>query len=660
MPDAYTHGDALGLYLTGTEAAVSTYGANASLGGVRLALEVPDLRWKIANPIPNVVVLQAGGDNGTGTGYIRGATADSLTYTAPGDTEGAAVSIAAGETKVLTSGGDADKWVRVYREDDRDFPVNGLSLGMQLKLRKCHGGVVGMDNLTSAERAAGLNTYRGVMLFNHSPLEVTNIKAWVGAGGNLQIGWEAPGADGSIQVIADDATAPAAVVFVSGTDSGTGLSLASLDSQAGYGLWLCRAYAAGGSAAHAAENTLYLQFDYDGVTYTRTIPGQYAVADDSLDRYELYAGLGVAIDYTTPVATSATLPFNYMPVLPGPGTTRVDKYVCRKRNKYNLVGGNVYATEITIDENGDDVSSPLSVPENVTLTALPGGEVEVLADYYGTRDADPADTWLIYATTTGVDPDPTTDTPTEVDMSGAGTFGFFAVNGAWGSLNKGLRAVLGPYSWGTDLRVLVRVRRKGTPDVDSNNTAATALTVSTVAPRIVAHRATFLGDARAQEQTAPEFDTETVISGTVKWRQLPGETLMLDGSTLLWRAVVPDSTGRGELHIPSTWTFNDATTFVGPGTGTIEVVAGPPKCVYINVAGTRRVKIDITNSTISAAEWVARATLTDCPDAGPVAATATETLLQVWDPAAGRWRAYLCVNSSGQLKIADWIRQTRG
>jgi len=95
----------------------------------------------------------------------------------------------------------------------------------------------------------------------------------------------------------------------------------------------------------------------------------------------------------------------------------------------------------------------------------------VQAGYWPSGDgAGAADTWLIYVTDDGGDPDPELDTPTEVAMATDQRLARFL---DWTS---------GSYDDGDTIKVLVRTRRSGTPDVDSTNTTIYSVEANTDPP----------------------------------------------------------------------------------------------------------------------------------------------------------------------------------
>ncbi len=203
------------------------------------------------------------------------------------------------------------------------------------------------------------------------------------------------------------------------------------------------------------------------IQYTQTISSKYRVADTTIAQYELYIGVGSEPDFTqVPDAASSTLPVTHALAAPASGTV-LYRATTRFRNKYDLLSLNQYSRAFEIDSSGDEVLSDPSAPEDVTLGQEPSFSVLVSAVYWWHDDGDnKADAWLVYSTDTGVDPDPSSDTPEEVAMSL--TFG-----------REQLFLVVGGFAAGADVRVLVRTKRTG-DGVISTNTVATQIDVEDV------------------------------------------------------------------------------------------------------------------------------------------------------------------------------------
>jgi hypothetical protein len=149
------------------------------------------------------------------------------------------------------------------------------------------------------------------------------------------------------------------------------------------------------------------------ITHDKVWRESYRVADDSLNRYELYVGEDALPDFDAsgqPVATSASLPFTYTPTPADPGQTKQLNCVVRKRNQYDLLSFNQSPTILTIDENGDEELGPITDPEILDIIDGVTGEIIVIARYPRDIDTNEADTWEVYAEA-GSYPDPDLDTP---------------------------------------------------------------------------------------------------------------------------------------------------------------------------------------------------------------------------------------------------------
>jgi hypothetical protein len=111
----------------------------------------------------------------------------------------------------------------------------------------------------------------------------------------------------------------------------------------------------------------------------------------------------------------------------------------------------------------------------------------VRASYEYVADGDnAADTWIVYLRTNGTDPDPAIDTPTYTQTMGK----FDGV--------ARLELFDGSFAEGADVRVIVRARRSGTPNVDSTNVDVYSVTTTFIGPDAVSGGALYGGvDAQA-------------------------------------------------------------------------------------------------------------------------------------------------------------------
>jgi hypothetical protein len=471
----------------------------------------------------------------------------------------------------------------------------------------------------------------------------------------IAIWLQAPDSEGTIELPADETTEPTAPTWNYGCTEATAETLASLAAGAWYGLRVKREIPANGPGFWGYENSIWLKFTTGGNTYTQPLSGFFREANTDIAEYLAYVGDGVMPDFdASPAATSATLPVTYSLPLPGAGLTKTYYACLRQRDKYGLIGRNQYSRRHVIDENGDDVTPEVSAPVNATLTNTQSGEVILDVWYYPDQDSDPADTWLIYVSTDGTNPDPDTDTPTEIGMvSGFGLRPYFHLN-----------RVLGPYAFGTDLRVLPRVMR-GSDDTESTNTTPVTTTISTAEILRPGFAGLFLGEAYGQT-IAPILDDTYYIPGTSNGaylRSLPGESQLWADSKLVWRCVF-DGMGAKTWFIPSGWDL-ESTTVSGAGASTwYEVVSwtGGDKRIAICVNSQRVAMIDVTNDVIQWAGRSAGETLSSHPNPENGVWSHPDSSgvsFHVLDAATQTMRAFLKITSAGMALYNTDLDRTR-
>lgn len=183
MPDEKTHADGLRLYLTGAD---SDGGAqtdpDASLGKYRSSSEVSQLGITVTNPISNVTIAHAAGINGTGNGSMTATGTSELKWTPPGGTQGAGVTIANGETKILEGGTDTDKYIRVSRTSADDLTGTAT-----VTLAEVNNNVLGYDDVSSSEASSGDTEYRCFAIKNETAGNITSIKFWLNTLGTQRV-----------------------------------------------------------------------------------------------------------------------------------------------------------------------------------------------------------------------------------------------------------------------------------------------------------------------------------------------------------------------------------------------------------------------------------------------------------------------------------------
>lgn len=179
MPDQMTRADSVRAYHTGAASdGAAQANADASLGNYRSGNEVSVLSSVRTSPISNITIDYVAGANGTGAGSLTASGANDLRWTPPGGTQGSAVTIANGETKIVEGGGSdgASKYVRVTRTS-----AAALTGTETVTLSDVANNVFGFDNVSSAEATAGDNEYRCVGYKNVGSVAVGGLTFWLGS-----------------------------------------------------------------------------------------------------------------------------------------------------------------------------------------------------------------------------------------------------------------------------------------------------------------------------------------------------------------------------------------------------------------------------------------------------------------------------------------------
>ncbi len=190
--------------------------------------------------------------------------------------------------------------------------------------------------------------------------------------------------------------------------------------------------------------------------------------DSTDDRYAVWHAIGSIPDLTgTPLTTSATLPIN-IPNVTGEG---VHYYVIRQRNDLGRWDQNIAVYTVELDDSDDYLVPRPQSPRELAVTATADNSVRVRSVYAGFEDgAAEADTWLIYYTSNGVDPNPDVDTPVEVTMKRATAYTF-------------LDYELSGFSPGQTVKVLVRVKQTdGRSDLNTTIVSTTSTATGPAAP----------------------------------------------------------------------------------------------------------------------------------------------------------------------------------
>lgn len=598
MATAKTKGDSLGFYLSDP----------SGLGGARRDAEFWPFEPVILSTIPPIIIERVSAGCGEGAARIVAASADSLQFAAPGEDLGAAVTVAANSSALLESE-TPGKTVRVYRH--AGYSAADLGGEMRFYLRPGINNAVALEDAT----VAGGTRYGCFWIKNHGARPVTGIV--VTAGTNYAVGFETP-SGGRVQETANTSTAPSGVSFGATANVGTLAKGASVAIR-------LRRVLSSPSVSLGATGQVTVAFTVDGVDYSEALTGLYRVSDPSLAGYHLFVGEDALPDFSGAAAAfSATLPM-VQALTPG-----ARSYWCvREASAFGLSSQNTLCRTVNVGAGGEDDTEALTNPEVLSLTSAVGGEVDVHLRYSGGMDETPADTWRLYVATGGSTPDPDVDTPADTAM---------VVQGFGGPVvEKVLR--LGPYAYGVPVKVIARVYSSEL-DAESDSTTVHSVTISTQAPVGPHFAGVAMGESRGLGQSLMEGST---AYGDATVRVSTGETI-IEGSGEVFRAEL------GILRLFRTGlAFKNQAQGAAGSSSPIEAVSADE--IYLNVAGVRRAKIDLSNGRIEASEFVMLETAIDLPIIGPVVATATAVYLMVRHGLTGRWTPAIKVDEQGTMTV---------
>jgi len=601
MATAFTNSDALGCFLSDPR----------GLGGARSAVEFEAREPVVLSSIPPIIIERVSPLCGVGRATITAGPDNTLAFAAPGEAAGVYVAVAPNGRALLESE-TPGKSVRVYR----DSVYAPSDLGGQMIFDLVHGvnNAISGGNIT----VAGVTDYGCVWLYNQSAEDITGIEVTPGSG--FAVAFETP-VGGVCEVTPNATTAP--VVTFTGS-----VSLATLAPGESRLLRFRRTVGATTvNAAALAE--IEVAYTYDSVAYTDVLDGYYRIGNPALAQYELYVGEDELPDFTAAPAASGALP---LAAALSPGHRHF--YALRQRNIYDLASLNVLCESKLIDGAGEEVLELLSDPSVLAIESSTGGEVSVALRYADMADDVAADTWRLYVTSDGTDPDPDNDTPDDRPMRQTGL--------ARPQIENTLR--LGPFDYGATVKVIARVYSSAL-ETESGSEQVHELTVTTQVP-VGAHR---LGVSMGGLRGAPLSSVNDGVvyydapTNTVGIRSLTGEVVFF-GSGEIFRAEL------GALSLFRTSLEFHTIPQGGAGAPTpIEVVSEDE--IYINVAGLRRAKIDLVNRRIEAAGFEFAHAALDVPVIGPVHISSAATYIMVRNAVTGRWTPGIAVDEDGIMTV---------
>ncbi len=144
--------------------------------------------------------------------------------------------------------------------------------------------------------------------------------------------------------------------------------------------------------------------------------GAHNIENTAVELYEHYYSAGSPPDMTgSPTETSASLPHIMGAITPTEGLHYI---ATQYRNRWGLASGPIILTIVELDGDGNQIVQRPSDPVNVEIEPAANAAARVSAEYLYEQDEDrKADTWCIYLTDDGSNPDPDVDEPTEVDVA---------------------------------------------------------------------------------------------------------------------------------------------------------------------------------------------------------------------------------------------------
>ncbi len=703
-----------------------------SLGGFRSCTPIESIGHRAVAALRGIRTLYVSGENGIGEARLAAVGLNELNYTAPDGTPGDRVTILPGETKII-SDADENRYIEVSRRLGDEVMAGSQSLILVDML----DNAIGIDEVTSAEAAAGDENYSGIMA--RAGEAITDLEVWqlpverlagqvsdvsqlaasgaglIRTGGSfkgwplssgvyiednggilqeigyystrtdgalgvtaagrallgtsasagspsdvvfpialVRIGKETP-SSGEIQTIANDGVEPTspAISWSNGIRNADAISLGDLAAGEVMGLWIERSVIVGHVGTHWSEIRLGFQFvDAGGTTRNGAHSGRYRVANDGLVQWEVFRRIPpAAFNFASPHDTFTSSPHEINDVLAN--STKYD-YVTRLRNEYNLLTQNIESTRIEIDGAGDELAVRPSAPdEDVFVFDAAGGELNIQTTYVpGVDGDDRADVWVLWITTDGTTPDPDVDGETDtVAMLDANGIEFLDYTSA------GLDIVDN-----TPVQVVVRTRRSGTPDIDSENTDAVTFNTDSAGPTkpLGWPYLDNFGLALQSPATAPSDDFVIDAPNNIRVEIGRGKALFYGDTVLIWAAFFDSGCDDGATwYVPSEFNFVNAVVSGAGGADAIETASwtGGDKRLYVVVNGVRRMEIDVTNLTITADTFALWDETPTTAGADAVWQRFTEICFMVWDSYTEDNVCYLDVDSDGLATSAIPVNQ---
>jgi hypothetical protein len=392
------------------------------------------MEWDAGDdPMVGVAVREVSGGNGIGVGTLTGVSADTLTWTAPGDASaGAAVELLPG-TEAVVRGLNPGAWVRVYR-----FAPSGTAA----PLSGAHA-VTCIDrynnlfpDVVTADAVSGLVTARAVMLLNDAGA-ATAFEAWVGEG-DIEIDLEEPTSGELLG---------SGLSWSGATTEGAGPGLASVADLGEVGVHVRRTVAADSDPSGSTAWEVRYSYLVGSLEHQGAIRGRYRVEREDFIKEGLWIGLDGAPDLeAAPDETWTSRPHTTSLGLSLPITVEV---CLRAMNKWGLWGAATDPLRYHLDAEGASGLLPPSGPTLASAGQTSGNLPTAAASYDAAADGEArASLWVLWAATDGTDPDGSGTPDAYQAMQWNAAIDDLVWTGSGSALDDG-----------TPLRVLIRTRR---------------------------------------------------------------------------------------------------------------------------------------------------------------------------------------------------------
>jgi hypothetical protein len=428
-------------------------------------------------------------------------------------------------------------------------------------------------------------------------------------------------------------------------------------------VWIKQTIGVGADADPRAIYGFAITFKVHGssVTHMQLFRGASHIAEAGLEAFLYWWGHGALPDYENDPADE-TFPDTAVFVggLPTPSapielaevlTAGTHYLVERYRNHHGLVSPP--KQPIQVFRVADDLTlggTPPNGPSLVQVRQWAAGGYRVDAHYIpdwediGNRATD----WLIYVTNDGTDPDPETDTPIVQAMNydplqflvGMVPLVYIVDDG---SLED------------TPIKVLVRTRRDDgvSAIADSENTDIYSTTLEYCGPDRPEGMARYRDGLGVYTPPAESPDDTTVIDAVngIEFRMKSGQTQFWADGALIWNIKFDSAAATGANGIFTPLGHDAIDIDTAGGSDAVEILSwtGSDNRIGINVNGTRRMLIDVTNGWIRNNMVSVEENPSGSCQGVPVWPKYAHTCFMVWDPSTLRYVSVAALDTQGRL-----------